>query len=57
MRTTVTLPARDEATDPYDDCFGTVNDDGTLTIVSAVDDGVEYEYPAGDWASYEVEAE
>lgn len=58
MRTTVYTDANDpDETDEFPECFGTVEEDGTLTIVQFEGSGVETTYTAREWDSYQTTRE
>lgn len=57
MRTTVyPNPSDPEETDEFPGCFGSVDDDGSLTIVEFEGNGVETTYRPSEWASFETTA-
>lgn len=45
-----------EEPDEHSECFGTVDEDGSLTIVQWPDMGVVVDYETGEWLRYEVTA-
>lgn len=55
MRTTVyTDPNDPDETDEHPGCFGTVDEDGSLTIVEWTNSGVETVYGPSEWSSYDT---
>jgi hypothetical protein len=55
VRTTVYTDANDpDETDEFPGCFGSVDDDGSLTIVQFEGSGVETTYKPQEWDSYQT---